>query len=86
MEEGRAVPARQMIGKMLTFLRPSLEELGEWEEVSNLVSETLGRGTGSQRQREAYARAGRLEDVVDLIVSETAKGVDQPRRSSAAPS
>ena len=86
VEEGRAVPARQMIGKMMTSLRPSLEELGEWEEVSSLVSETLGRGTGSQRQREAYARAGRLEDVVDLIVSETAKGVDQARRSSAAPS
>ncbi|HZB45301.1 MAG TPA: carboxylate-amine ligase [Pyrinomonadaceae bacterium] len=86
VEEGCAVPARRMIGKMLTFLRPSLEELGEWEEVSDLVSETLGRGTGSQRQREAYARAGRLEDVVDLIVSETAKGVDQPWRRSAAPS
>ena len=85
-EGGRAVPARQMIEKMLTFLRPSLEEFGEWGEVSNLVFETIGRGTGSQRQHAAYAQTGRLEDVVDLIVAETAKGVDQSLQSSAAPS
>ena len=85
IEAGRAVPAPELVEKLLTFLRPSLEELGEWEEVSGLARDTIGRGTGAQRQREAFARAGRLEDVVDLIVSETAKGVGRPRQSSATP-
>jgi carboxylate-amine ligase len=34
----------------------------------------MQRGTGATRQREAYKRAGRLEDVVDLILEETEKG------------
>ncbi len=69
-----AVPAREMVETFLTFVRPSLENSGEWDEISSLVHETMKRGTGATRQREAYKRAGRLEDVVDLIVEETQKG------------
>jgi carboxylate-amine ligase len=74
-EEERAVPAAELIEKFLTFVRPALEENGEWDEVSRLVRETLRRGTGATRQREAYQRSGRLEDVIDLIVAETARGI-----------
>jgi len=73
-EAERAVPASELIEKLLTFLRPVLEERAEWDETSALVRETVARGTGASRQRAAYARAARLEDVVDLIVTETAKG------------
>lgn len=73
--EQRAVPARELVEKFLSFVRPSLEEYGDWDEISALVRETMQRGTGATRQREAYKRAGRLEDVVDLIVAETAKGI-----------
>ena len=69
-----AVPAREMVETFLTFLRPSLEDSGEWDEISSIVHETMQRGTGATRQREAYKRRGRLEDVVDLIVEETEKG------------
>jgi glutamate---cysteine ligase / carboxylate-amine ligase len=72
-ETERAVPAPELIEKLLAFLRSALEENGEWDEISGLVRETLRRGTGAKRQRDAYARNGRLEDVVDLIVGETAK-------------
>jgi glutamate---cysteine ligase / carboxylate-amine ligase len=68
----RAVPAAALVGELLDYLRPSLEQTGEFEEVSWLVYETLRRGTGAQRQRDAFARSGRLEDVVDLVVEETA--------------
>ncbi|HAJ64951.1 MAG TPA: carboxylate-amine ligase [Cyanobacteria bacterium UBA8543] len=68
-----AVPAREMVEKFLTFVRPSLEDSGEWDEISSIVEETMQRGTGATRQREAYKREGRLEDVVDLIVKETEK-------------
>ena len=72
----RSVPAHALIDKLLAHVRPALEEMGDWDEVSTLVRETLQRGTGAKRQREAYARAGRIEDVVDLIVAETAQGID----------
>jgi carboxylate-amine ligase len=72
----RAVPARQIVETLLAFVRPSLEEHGDWDEVSSVVQETMRRGTGTTRQRQVYERTGRLEDVVDLIVRETAQGVE----------
>lgn len=72
--ELRAVPAHNLVEKFLAFVRPSLEEYGEWDEVSSIVGETMQQGNGATRQRQAYKRAGRLEDVVDLVVAQTAKG------------
>jgi glutamate---cysteine ligase / carboxylate-amine ligase len=74
-ESERAVPAAELVEKLLAFVRPALEESREWDEISALVRATLRRGTGATRQRAAYARNGRLEDVVDLIVAETAAAV-----------
>jgi carboxylate-amine ligase len=71
----RAVPAPGLIGALLAFLRPGLEDAGDWDELEALARMTLERGTGSRRQREALARSGRREDVVDLIVAETERGV-----------
>jgi carboxylate-amine ligase len=70
----RAVPAGELVEELVGFVRPALEDAGEYEEVSSLVATTLERGTGAQRQRAAFARSGRLEDVVDLIVAETSVG------------
>jgi carboxylate-amine ligase len=74
IEAERVVPAREMIEKLLAFTRPALEEHGDWEEVSSLAHETLEQGNGARRQRKAYERAGRLEEVVDILVEETARG------------
>ncbi|HKP71707.1 MAG TPA: carboxylate-amine ligase [Pyrinomonadaceae bacterium] len=71
---GRAVPAAEMIERLLAHLRPALEADGDWEEVSAITRYTLARGNGATRQRQAFARADSFEDVVDLIVAETAKG------------
>ena len=70
----RSVPAGDQVRGFLATLRPALEEAGEWDEVSALVEETLAKGNGASRQRQAFARAGKFEDVVDLILTETAKG------------
>lgn len=75
-EAERAVPASELIEKFLAYLRPTLEDNKEWDETAALARETIARGTGATRQRETFARAGRLEDVVDLIIAETAKGID----------
>ncbi len=75
VEAGRAVPAREVVGKLLDLSRQALEESGDWDEVSSLAGETLERGTGARRQRRAYERNGRLEDVVDGLVEETERGI-----------
>ena len=72
--EKKAVPAAKHIATLLAFARPELEEEGDWDEVSALVKETLKRGNGAHRQREAYAQASHFEDVVDRVVEETARG------------
>lgn len=70
----RAVPAREHVRALLDFVRPGLEAGNDWDEVSALVSEVMARGTGAERQRQAYARAGRIKDVVDFLVQQTEAG------------
>ncbi len=67
-------PAAEVVARLLEYLRPALERHGDWDEVFFLTMQTLARGTASARQRRAYQRQGRLEDVVDMIVTETAAG------------
>lgn len=69
-----SAPAAQVVEVLLAFVRPSLEATGDWAEVSEIVRATLARGTGARRQRATLARTGRLEAVVDEIVTKTARG------------
>ncbi|MDQ3327475.1 MAG: glutamate--cysteine ligase [Chloroflexota bacterium] len=70
---GELAPAKDVIERLLGYLRPALETLGDWEEASALVDRTLRHGNGAARQRAVVARGGRLEDVVDLLVAETSE-------------
>jgi glutamate---cysteine ligase / carboxylate-amine ligase len=70
----RAIPAHELIEKLLATLRPALEAYGDWDEINTLTHDTLARGNGATPQRAAYARRGHLEDVVDLLIAETAQG------------
>jgi gamma-glutamyl:cysteine ligase YbdK (ATP-grasp superfamily) len=45
--------------------------------VAELAAATLARGSGAARQRRTYERRGRLADVVDQLVAETARGGSQ---------
>ena len=71
----KTVPAGRMVEALLLFLRPTLDALGEWDEVSSLVRRIVERGNGATRQRRAFQVAGRFEDVVDLILEETSRGL-----------
>jgi carboxylate-amine ligase len=71
----RSVPARELVGSFLQHLRPWLEQDGDWDEVRDLLRRVETHGTGARRQREALARSGRMEDVVDLILEETERGL-----------
>jgi carboxylate-amine ligase len=70
-----SLPAAGMVEKMLTVLRPALETEGNWEEISSLVHEILQSGNGAILQRALYLPNGRIEDVVELIVAETRRGI-----------
>lgn len=75
LEAEKPVPARDLVEKLLAHVRPALEEAGDWDEVSILLRETLDRGNGATRQREAYEQAGQFEDVVEMLVEETRQGI-----------
>ena len=71
----RSFPAAAMMEKMLSAVRPALEAEGNWEEVASLVHETLRCGNGAMRQRAAYQRNERVEDVVAYIVAATSESI-----------
>jgi carboxylate-amine ligase len=52
----------------------TIEEFGEWDEVNAIAQETMQQGNAAARQRKLYKRTGSLEDAVDFVVRETAKG------------
>ena len=68
----RALPAPDLVQALLHFVRPALEAGGDWDEVAALAAQTLRRGNGAMRQREVFTQQGRLADVVDFLVRETA--------------
>jgi carboxylate-amine ligase len=70
----RPVPAADAVNGLLADLRPQLEESGDWPVVTALAERALARGSASARQRAAYARRGRLTDVVDLLLGDTDPG------------
>ncbi len=69
----RSAPAAELVTQLLEFVRPALEFAGEWEQVAGLVNRVQRHGTGATRQRSVAVRSGgRLEDVVDFVVAQTA--------------
>lgn len=67
--EGRTAPAREVVDRLLAYLRPALEGAGDWDEVSGLVAQVLAGGNGAARQRAAFARRGELADVLALLLA-----------------
>jgi carboxylate-amine ligase len=65
-------PAPEVVNELVGSLRPQLEDSGDWEIVRESASRALVTGTSSARQRRALRRRGRLTDVVDQLIAETA--------------
>lgn len=70
---GELVPPGVLVDRLLSAVRPALEQEGDWDEVAGLAAQA-GKRPSALRQRQAYARAGDLGDVVDLLVGETCAG------------
>ncbi|WP_245642098.1 carboxylate-amine ligase [Nonomuraea candida] len=78
-------PAAVVVGRLVEGLRPQLEESSDWPLVSALAEEALARGSSAERQRRAFARRGRLTDVVDLLLAET-RACEWDRPAGSSPS
>jgi glutamate---cysteine ligase / carboxylate-amine ligase len=72
VSEARARPAGDVVNDLVCSLRPQLDASGDWEIVSELARQVLIAGTSSARQRRALRHRGRLTDVVDQLIAETA--------------
>jgi carboxylate-amine ligase len=72
IEAGGTAPARDVLDRFLTRLRPALEATGDREEAEEHVARILRDGSSADLQRRAFETAGRLEDVVDVLVRTTA--------------
>ncbi|WP_206428476.1 carboxylate--amine ligase/circularly permuted type 2 ATP-grasp protein [Mycolicibacterium stellerae] len=65
-------PAADVVSDLVGSLRPQLEAAGDWDAISDLTRRVLIAGTSAARQRRALRRRGRLTDVVDQLIAETA--------------
>ncbi len=74
LSQPRARPAGDVVRDLVCSLRPQLEATGDWEITDELARQALVAGTSSARQRRALRRRGRLTDVVDQLIAETAEG------------
>jgi carboxylate-amine ligase len=66
------VPAHSLVEQLFKYVRSPLEEAGDWDEMTKLVERTKCVGSSADRQRRVFFETNRLEDVVDLLVRETA--------------
>ncbi len=64
--------ATHVVRDLVDSLREELTDNGDWETVNGLTDSVLLAGSSAARQRRARRRRGRLTDVVDLLIAETA--------------
>lgn len=65
-------PAVDILTRFVHTVRPQLEENGDWDLVSQLASDAATRGSSAARQRRVLRRRGKLTDVIDHLLAETA--------------
>ncbi|WP_240963288.1 carboxylate--amine ligase/circularly permuted type 2 ATP-grasp protein [Antrihabitans stalactiti] len=75
-------PASEVVWQLVHSVRPQLEAAGDWDVVSELTRQALQAGTSAARQRTALRRRGRLTDVVDQLIAETAGRAPSPPSAS----
>lgn len=69
---GELVGAPALVETLLEYVRPALEEAGDWDTITAILTAAAGRNS-ADRQRQAFARGGRIADVGALLIAETAR-------------
>lgn len=73
---GHTLPAPVLLKQLISRIRPALEDAGDLDMVLESVADLAIKGCGARRQRRAFARTGKLTDVVDLLTAQTAGAAD----------
>ncbi|HXX64666.1 MAG TPA: carboxylate-amine ligase [Bacteroidota bacterium] len=68
------LPARELIGELLTFVDDVVDGLESRQEVG-YIRKILEMGTGAERQLRVFEKTGDLKAVVDYIIEETQAGL-----------
>jgi carboxylate-amine ligase len=79
------MPARDLIGELIGFVDDVVDELGSRDEINHLY-DILGRGTSADQQIKIYRETGDLKQVVDFLIVETMRGIDERSAVSHQPS
>ena len=74
---GELISPGLLLGRLVDSLRPHLEALGDYEQVSELSQMALSRGSAAARQRRRFGLRGELTDVVDGLLA-TTQGITLP--------
>ena len=79
----KEVPVRDLILELLEFVNDVVDELDSRKEIE-YVHTILENGTSADRQVRRFEETGDLKSVVDLLMDETAEGVNQDSTSSGS--
>jgi carboxylate-amine ligase len=80
--DGRAIPAREAVHRLLEFIDDVVDDLGSRKEVE--YAHTIMReGTSADRQLRLYRETGDLKAVVDMLIEETIRGCRERARAQA---
>lgn len=77
------VETRSLIGELLEFISPEVDELGSDQEIAH-IERIVREGTGADRQLAAWESAHNMHDVVDLLVHETYEKLTVPEPADAS--
>jgi carboxylate-amine ligase len=65
------LPAEDLLGRLLTEIRPELTAAGDWELLSGLAEQAVQRGSAAAAARRAFHRRDLLTDAADLLLART---------------
>jgi carboxylate-amine ligase len=72
LASGKPIPASELLDRPLAYTRNALEDTRDRDEIVAVLDRVRAHGTGARRQQDVLTRTGRMEDVVDMLVAETA--------------
>ncbi|MFI5832611.1 glutamate--cysteine ligase [Micromonospora sp. NPDC051300] len=71
LTDGELRPAWELLDRLVDRIRPELDRHGDLDRVTELLGGLRRHGSGAARQREVFARTGKLVDVVADVARQT---------------
>jgi carboxylate-amine ligase len=73
-ESHERAPARMVLGRMVSYVRPALEAVGDYDLVTGELDRIAEEGNGAMRQRRAWQRRHDVADVIAEAAAATLAG------------